>query len=96
MSSDLTDEEKLERIRDAFRGYPRKHLEDFAREIDVDYDELMWHARMYVRSNGDHWWSEGPKFESLDLPKDFWNWYELVTGEVVKQDLRYSFFSCSC
>lgn len=96
MSSKMTDEEKLERIRDTFRGSPRKNLEEFAESIDVSYEELMDNARMYVHSGGDHYWSEGPRFEGQDLPQDFWNWYELVTGEVVKQDLRYSFFSCSC
>lgn len=93
--SELTPEE-LEEIKDKLRGGPRLKLMEFADDIGVDYEELMSRARDYVTSDGYEYWSEGARFEGVDVPDEFWSWYELVTGEVVKPDLRYSFFSCSC
>lgn len=90
----LTDEEKLELIRDKMRGGPMRRLMEFAEQIDVSYDDLIYSARAYLETG--EYWNEGDKFESTDMPITFWSDYELVTGEVVPADKRDHFFSCSC
>lgn len=90
----MNDEEKLELIRDKMRGGPRRKIEEFATAIDVTYEELMEHCADYLEHG--EYWSEGPKFDGVELPNEFWNWYELVTNNVVPADKRWSFFSCSC
>jgi hypothetical protein len=57
------------------------------------YDDLMDAAKDWTSSGS--YWSQ-PKFEGESIPKDFWNHYEVVTGEKVKQDDKYSFLTCSC
>lgn len=69
-------------------------IEQIARRLDVEYDELMDAAKRYV-VYGDYW-SEGGKFEGVQLPYDFWEHYEEVTSTHVDEDDKHSFFSCSC
>ena len=90
----LTDEQKLELIRDKMRGGPMRRLMDYAESIGVNYDDLIESARAYLESG--EYWNEGDKFDGAQLYDTFWSDYELVTGEIVPADQRYSFFSCSC
>lgn len=89
-----TQEETLAEIKDRFRGGPRKKIQNFADSIGVGYEELLEHAKDYL--DHDEYWNEGDRFESVDMPNEFWDWYELVTGTVVPPDKRWGFFSCSC
>ena len=92
---ELTDEEKLEEIRDKFRGGPRRKLKDFAQQIGVDYDELIFRTFDYL--DNEESWNEGERFDGVSLPDGYWDWFELVTGRVVPADQRdYSIFSCAC
>ena len=92
---DLTDEEKLELIRDKFRGGPRKKIQEFADQIGVDFDALIIRTHDYI--DRDELWNEGDRFDGVQLPDEYWDWFELVTGRVVPTDKRdRSIFSCSC
>jgi hypothetical protein len=66
----------------------------FADSKGVGYDEMLMHARDYVKYG--EYWSEGGRFESESVPDEFWPHYEAVTGETVPESDRGTFFSCSC
>lgn len=88
-------EDELEKIRDKFRGYPRQKIEEFAASIDVDPDELIQRTREFLQSG--EYWNEGDKFSGIHSPpEEYWDWYELVTGEVVPMNKREGFFTCAC
>ncbi len=66
-------------------------LRDFADELGVEFDDLMFHAEARIRDSW-HYWSEGGKFEGEYIPEEFWVHYELVTGKRGEG----SFLTCSC
>ena len=79
-------------------GVARNRLEGFASNLNVYYAELIEHATAYVQHG--EYWSEGEKFEGVDMPSTFWKDFETVTGIEVP-DKGYKewygyFFSCSC
>ena len=88
------DEDKLEEIRDKFRGGPMRKIRDLAQELDVTPEELLMHARGYLQY--DDYWNEGDKFDGAEIPSEFWDWFELVEGTPVPANKRGSFLSCAC
>lgn len=78
------------------KSYPRseKWLRGYAATIPVHYEDLLIHAREYAEHGA--YWIEGGRFESYSVPDEFWTHYENVTGKVVDEENRGSFFSCSC
>lgn len=71
-----------------------ERLKSFADEIDVTYEDLMANAREHVDSG--EYWSEGPKFDGVYTPDDFWDLYQAATGQSVPEKRQGNFFSCSC
>ena len=69
-------------------------LKAFADEADLSYGELLAAADAYLKY--DAYLCEGGKWEGFYMPDDFWNYYQTVSGELVPEDKRGSFFSCSC
>lgn len=69
-------------------------IQNWADDNDVDYDVLMQGAKSYL-SRGEYL-CEGGRWEGTHLDEEFWDHYEIVTGDTVKEDKRSSFFSCSC
>jgi hypothetical protein len=82
------------------KGAAKARLAQFADDIDVTYEQLMYHAEQYV-TNGESW-HEGDKFEGTQMPAGFWADYKLVTGQKVPaeyedpESYEGNFFSCSC
>jgi hypothetical protein len=78
----------------------KRWLDDYAANLIVDLDDLIYHAREYVedKRNGGwgNFWIEGGRFEGVSLPEEFWDHFERYTGEKVTQNERGYFFSCSC
>jgi hypothetical protein len=72
----------------------KRRMDQFARGLDVAFEELIDRATQYV--NGGEYWSEGSRFEGQDLYDEFWDDFEYLTGLTVPENDRYSFFSCSC
>jgi hypothetical protein len=74
----------------------RKWLEEFAPQVEMDYDRLIAAATDYLEH--DEYVTEygGQSWQSAfyDVAETFWNHYETVTGRTVKD--RGHFFSCSC
>lgn len=60
----------------------------------VTYEQLLCHAKEFLE-RGDYW-SEGGRFEGSYIPEEFWDHYENVTGQKVRDEQRASFFSCAC
>lgn len=89
------DEKTVKRVADEILLQPhRQYLTELANSLDVDPAELMHRADEYVQ-NGSYW-IEGPKFEGVRLPQEFWDHYEKLRGTKVGEADRGSFFSCSC
>lgn len=76
----------------------RKVVQAMAESMGLSYSALMdygsEHAKGwddgYVTQMGDESWRDGFSAET------FWPAYELLTGEVVPEDKKEHFFSCSC
>jgi len=68
-------------------------LREFANSKDQDYDDLMNAARSAAR--GDYG-VLGNDPGVYDIPSEFWDHVEIVTGERVPAKRRTEYFSCSC
>ena len=69
-----------------------KWIRDFAKNLGVKYDELLYRAENYQEYS--EYWCEGGRFEGEYIPEEFWDHYKNVTNNEVKD--KYSFLSCSC
>jgi len=72
----------------------RQWIQDFAASVSLKYDVLMEGADSYL-NHGDYL-CFGGLLEGEDVPDEFWNHYEVVTGRTVPEANRGSFFTCSC
>lgn len=71
-------------------------IEKHADVLGLSYDELMQAAEEWLEHE-DYYTQYGSESMRSDFdPAGFWPRYEIVTGKVVAQDKRQSFFSCSC
>lgn len=70
------------------------YIANLAHSYESNYFELLSRAKVFLTS-GEYWYG-GEKFDGEYLPDAFWDHYEKVTGETVPEELRRSFFSCSC
>jgi hypothetical protein len=68
-------------------------IQQYANGLDVDYEELMGHATAFIEHGS--YWSEGGRFEGVQVESEFWKHFEIVTGIEVDEDFG-NFFSCSC
>lgn len=60
----------------------------------ISYDEAIDGAEAYLKY--DDYMSDGGRWEDQDVPAEFWDHYEVVTGEKVPTEKRGGFFSCAC
>lgn len=60
----------------------------------ISYDEAIWGAEAYLKHSD--YLCEGGRWEGQGVPDEFWDHYEVVTGEKVPSSDRGGFFSCSC
>lgn len=60
----------------------------------ISLDDAIYGAREYL--NHDEYMCDGGRWEGQQVPKEFWDHYETVTGEKVPANKRGGFFSCSC
>lgn len=74
-------------------GGSMEWLKNFADGRGVDYEEMMEVAKGHSKGGYDYI-TVGEM--DTDVPDEFWDHYERVTGEMVATDQRGSFFSCSC
>lgn len=58
------------------------------------YTEVLDRAKDYLEYG--EYWNEGERFDGEWVPDEFWIHYQIVTGTIVPEDMRGSFFSCSC
>lgn len=78
-----------ERVRAA-----QEWIANWAGSYGEDYNEVIWRAKDYIHSG--EYWIEGGRFEGEYVPAEFWEHFEIATGEKVPDKRRGSFFSCSC
>lgn len=71
-----------------------RSLRAFANELGENYEDLLFHAKDYIKQG--YYWCEGGHFEGVSMPPDFWDNYEIVTGEKVDENNRGHFFTCYC
>jgi len=71
-----------------------KWIRDWAEDYGVTYNDMIEAAKDYLKT-GDYF-SRGGTFEGEQVPEQFWEHFERVTGTVVKTDDKGSFFTCSC
>lgn len=69
-------------------------IEDFAEEAGLTSNELLEAAENYIKFG--EYLNEGPRFEGFYIPDEFWDHYEVITGDKISKRKRGSFFSCSC
>lgn len=68
--------------------------EDEEDRAPITYARLMERAKEHAQDGS--YWSEGGRFEGFYADSDFWDHYEIVTGDKVPNMRRGNFFSCSC
>lgn len=76
-------------------GPSEQWIHDYAREVGVDYDELMAAADAWVKSREKGEWEylcKGGDLEGITVREEFWTHYAAVTGKTGSG----SFFTCSC
>lgn len=71
-------------------------IRGLAEEHNVTYNAIMDHARMQAGGDDFPYLIGGEAMEGSSTPEEFWDHYEVVTGEKVPKDRRENFFSCSC
>lgn len=69
-------------------------LRTFADNSKLSYQELLAAAGAFLSRGA--YVSSGGLYEGWDVPDEFWNHYEKVTGRLVGDGERGSFFSCAC
>lgn len=69
-------------------------LEAVAEAADLTLNALIRGARVYVEQN--EYMVDGGRWEGFSIPDDFWEHYQMYTGEAVEEENRNNFFSCSC
>jgi hypothetical protein len=69
-------------------------MSQFADRVGTSVEDVIQHAKDYIQY-GDYW-CEGGRFEGESVPDEFWDHFENITGRVVRERERGSFFSCSC
>lgn len=75
------------------KAVAKERLRTFAKNIGLDYDELLEAARRY--QNFGEYLCDGDRFEGIGIYIEFWDDYISVTGNKITED-RYDFFSCAC
>lgn len=85
---------------DARKAYSKRYIEELAERVGISYNRLIGGAEDWIESQqNDRYGSYivgGSEMEGEVVPDDFWMHYEIITGVVVPDELRGSFFSCSC
>lgn len=74
-------------------------MKEWCAEIGERYDYIMAEAKKYVDSGGRSYAygeNDSTKFDSVDMPDWFWSTYQEIVQSEVPQELRNSFFTCSC
>ena len=77
-----------------------KWIREYARDIGLDYEDLMDGAASWLHSKKGGGWGDylvrGGLLEGMSTKPEFWTHYATVTGKDVPEEHRESFFSCSC
>lgn len=97
---DLPDEVGAKADKFAGMSAAERWIREWAATIPLDYETVMYGADDMVRSVRKGGYGEylcfGGLLEGRGVPEEFWPHYEAVRGEVVEEDHRRSFFTCSC
>lgn len=75
-------------------GVSKLFIMECARDAGIDYDEIMDAAHNYLHHGT--YLCQGGRWEGFYLEDEFWDHYEVVTGQTVHKNDRGSFFTCSC
>lgn len=76
------------------KGASEIYIRHFADEAGLSYEEVLYAAKDYLKLG--EYLNQGGRWEGFVTPPEFWDHYEVVTGETVPADERGGFFSCSC
>lgn len=78
----------------------KAYISNLAEQVGISYNRLMDGAQEWVADQAEgHYGSYivgGAEMEGESVPDAFWTHFEIVTGTVVPDECRGSFFSCSC
>lgn len=80
-------------VQDAAKQWIKNHAD----EVGLSYDKLMEAADTWLEGNWEYYVEYGGQsMQDTFDSEGFWPRYEIVTGKTIPEDLRQSFFSCSC
>ncbi len=72
-------------------------LRDLGDRVGVSANRLIESAREHIHdTSGWSYLIGGYEMEGESTPPEFWDHYQIVTGELVPSEKRENFFSCSC
>jgi hypothetical protein len=73
-----------------------KWIQAHADELGISYNTLMEYAKNWISYGDYHVERNGLYLQNDFLATEFWQNYEIVTGERISSEKKESFFSCSC
>lgn len=80
------------------RGRARGALAAFAQRIGRTYDDILDSANHFL-DTGERLCG-GSEIDSIDIPNEYWAWYEAATGDDPSQSPHYNengtMFRCAC
>ena len=82
------------RKRDTQVRIAKAFMQDYARQLEVDVEELMEAAENFLVRG--YVFSRGDKFESKSTDSEFWKYYEVIVGMKIPEDKKRNFFTCAC
>lgn len=72
----------------------KKWITEWADQYGVTFTDMVEAATLFLKT-GDYF-CKGGTFEGEQIPPQFWDHYQVVTGTLVNSDDRNHFFTCSC
>lgn len=78
------------------KGEAEEWIRRWAKNTDIEggYAEALEVAHAYL-THGEYL-SDGGRYEGANVPDEFWEKYQIVTGLTIPSEKRGTFFSCSC
>jgi uncharacterized protein (TIGR02996 family) len=71
-------------------------LTDFAKDLEMPYEELIQAANVHIKGGGVYCLSFDTPDRVYTDNDEFWQRFELATGEKVAAEDKVAFFRCAC
>jgi hypothetical protein len=71
-----------------------KWMREFAESFGFTKEKMLAEADNYIKTG--EYFNDGPTFDGVEVPDEFWHHYELIRQRPLPLNLDGQFFSCAC